>query len=146
MGAYVAGLFGWFGFAILKFAITPSLMIGAGYNFWETCIVTSLSAIVGVTVFYFFGNAIFSWLDTKRKKKKRVFSKGSRKTVEIMNKYGLSGLALLSVIISVPIAGLIAARYFAQPGRVLPVLYIAFTSWSLILTSASIFIGEYFNA
>jgi membrane protein DedA with SNARE-associated domain len=146
MAAYLAGLLGWFGFAVLKFAISPSLMIGSGYNFWETWAVTSLAGIVGVTVFYFFGNGIFNWIDSKRRKKKKVFTKGSRRTVNFMGKYGLRGLALFSVVLSVPLAGLIAARYFRQPVQVLPVLYVAFTTWSFILTSASIFIAEFFNA
>lgn len=146
MATYLGGLLGWFGFAILKFAITPSLMVSAGYGFWETWLVTSTAAIVGVTVFYFFGNGIFAWIDSKRKRRRRVFTRSSRRTVRILGDHGLAGLSLLCVILSVPIAGLIAARFFNRPMQVLPVLFIAFSGWSLILTSVSLVIASNVNA
>ena len=61
---------GWAAFTIIKFALTPSLMIGNDYTFWETWVLTAISASVGVTLFYFFGTGIFAWVDAKRKKKK----------------------------------------------------------------------------
>ena len=142
MWTYLSGFIGWFGFTILKFAITPSIMIGAGYTFWETWITTSFSAVVGVTVFYFFGDAIFNWIDSRRRRPKKIFTKGNRRLVRTLRRYGLAGLALLSVVLSVPIAGLVAARFFHKPRVVLPVLHVAFTGWSLILTSLSHFIGQ----
>ena len=145
MAAYLGGLLGWFGFAILKFAITPSLMVSAGYGFWETWLVTSVAAIVGVTVFYYFGNGIFAWIDSKRKRRKRVFTKSSRRTVRILGDHGLAGLSLICVVLSVPIAGIIAARFFHRPFQLLPVLFAAFTGWSLILTSVSMFVAGNVN-
>lgn len=138
-------ILGWFGLTVLKFAITPSIMIGNDYSFWETWILTSLSACIGVTVFYYFGSAIFNWIDSKRKKKKRVFSSSGRRTVRTLRKFGLVGLAVISVVLSVPIAGVLSAKFFRKPRIVLPVLYVAFTSWSFILTGISMLTVQSMN-
>ena len=129
---------GWIGMTVIKFAITPSLMIGNGYQFWETWILTSASACVSVTLFYFFGSAIFKWVGQKRKKEKSGFSARGRRTVTFLRKFGLIGLTLTSVFLSVPIAGVLSAKFFRDPRVVLPVLYFAFTGWSLLLTYFSV--------
>ncbi len=138
---------GWVGMTVLKFAITPSLMIGNGYQFVETWILTSISACVSVTLFYFFGTAIFKWIDAKRnKKQKPVFTAKGRRTVKFLRKFGLIGLSLVSVFLSVPIAGVLSAKFFREPRVVLPVLYFAFTGWSLLLTYFSVQGVALFNA
>ena len=128
---------GWAGFTVLKFVLTPSAMIVKNYTFWETWSLTSISASIGVTIFYFFGSRIFAWIDSKRKKKKKVFTKSSRRMVRFLQRFGLAGLALTCVILSVPIAGVLASKFFRRPERVLPVLWAAFTCWSLLLTYLS---------
>ena len=136
---------GWAGFTVLKFALTPSAMIAASYSFWETWILTSISASTGVTLFYFFGSRIFAWIDSKRKKQRRVVTKSSKRTVRVIQRYGLWGLAVSSVILSVPIAGVLASKFFRRPSRVLPVLWAAFTTWSLILSYLSESGAAFFN-
>lgn len=128
---------GWAGFAVIKFAITPSTMIAASYGFWEVWPLTSVAACIGATIFYFFGSRIFRYIDSKRKKPKRLFSKSSRRTVRLIRRFGLPGLAVLSLVLSVPIAGVLASKFFKRPMLVLPVLWIAFTSWAFLLTYLS---------
>ena len=52
---------GWVLMSILKFVITPSLMIAAGYNWIEVVITCSIGATIGVLLFYYAGKAIFTW-------------------------------------------------------------------------------------
>ena len=141
--ATIAEYLGWFFWTVVKFAISPSTMAATGrYDFWQIWLTTSISAMIGVTVFYYFGNLIFAWVDSKRSRKRRIFSKGSRRMVRILRRYGLPGLALVSVFLSVPIAGLVAAKFFHHQRGILGLLYVSFTTWSLILTLLSVLAAD----
>ena len=43
---------------MVKFIVTPSLMIARGWGFWSTVIITSADATAGVWVFFYFGKWI----------------------------------------------------------------------------------------
>jgi hypothetical protein len=135
----------WFLLAVLKFAITPSTMIAAGYSWLTTIIVVGLSSAIGYSAFYFFGDMIFSWLDKHRKKPRKKFTKMNRRIVGVKLKYGLLGMGLIAVVISVPIAGLVTAKFFRHPVKTIPTMIGAFLTWTMILTTASWLIRNVIN-
>ena len=120
---------------IIKFIIVPYLMIEMDYNFLTIIVVHSSGAALGVFIFYNFGDIIFRLINSWKRKKKKT-TKSKRWIINIKNKYQLKGLLFISGIISVPIASLLAARYF-KSNTTMAYLIMAFFIWSLIITGVS---------
>jgi membrane protein YqaA with SNARE-associated domain len=131
----------WMLLSIVKFLITPSVMVGAGYVWYEVILVSTLGASIGVMLFYFFGKLLFNlWnrhksnLLGKKKKTSMPSSKKNRRVIGFKNRFGIMGLLLLSVLISVPISSVLAAKYFSNDRLVVLKLCAAFFCWSIVLT------------
>lgn len=135
MGALILEYLGWFFLSILKFVITPSTMIGLGYSWLGTLITVSASAIIGFVGFYFFGEIIFDYFAKHRKKPAKKFTFMNRTIVKMKLKYGLLGMGIIAGVISVPLAGLLASRYFRNHNTAIPAISLAFFLWTLVLTS-----------
>ena len=136
---YMLKVIVWWMMSIGKFLLAPSTMVWfAEYNwsFLEIVLITSSGAALGLFIFYNLGDIIFTWLDNRTKKPK-IFSWRTRFITKIKTKYGLKGLLLISGLISVPITGLIAARYF-KSDTTLPLLIMGFCIWSIALTGLSV--------
>jgi membrane protein YqaA with SNARE-associated domain len=131
----------WCLMSIVKFLVTPSIMVGLDYSVLFTICVTSLGAAIGVQIFYYMGRMIFKWLDGRKgKKKEKIVTPMKRKLVAFKNDYGLMGLLFISGIISVPIAAVLVAKYFDKYKTAPWLLTAAFVIWSVVLTVASNFI------
>lgn len=142
--AIIIAYIGWVLMSILKFVITPSFMIAAGYSWIEVIITCSLGATIGVLLFYNAGKAIFTWWKKFRgshfqlkASKKRVDTKRRRQFINFKDKYGLWGLLLFSVLISVPITAVLGAKYFSKNPRTPLYLISAFLVWACLLTFIS---------
>jgi len=142
--AIIIAYIGWVLMSILKFVITPSLMIAAGYHWIEVVVTCSLGATIGVLLFYYAGKAIFIWWKQFRAShfqvkasKKRVVSKRKRQFINFKDKYGLLGLLLVSGLISVPISAVLGAKYFSKRRRTPLYLISAFLVWACLLTFLS---------
>lgn len=141
----------WMLLSIVKFLITPSVMMGAGYVWYEVVLVTTLGASIGVVLFYFFGKLLFNlWNRHKSNllgKKTRISkpsSKKNRRIIGFKNRFGIMGLLLLSVLISVPISSVLAAKYFSNDRIVVLKLCAAFFCWSIVLTLGTHLVIHYF--
>ena len=128
----------WCMMSIVKFLVTPSIMVGLDYSVLFTICVTTVGAAIGVQIFYHMGRMIFAWLD-KRKgvKKEKFITPMKRKIVSFKNDYGLVGLLFVSGIISVPIASVLVAKYFDRDKTSIWLLIGAFAIWSVLLTVVS---------
>ena len=124
--------------SVVKFLVTPSIMVGLDYSVLFTICVTTAGAAIGVQIFYHMGRMIFAWLD-KRKgvKKEKFITPMKRKIVSFKNDYGLVGLLFVSGIISVPIASVLVAKYFDRDKTSIWLLIGAFAIWSVLLTVVS---------
>jgi len=49
-------------FSSVKFLFAPSTVYLSGYNYWQTLVITIVGGILGVTVFFYTGSAIFSFI------------------------------------------------------------------------------------
>jgi dipeptide/tripeptide permease len=139
--AYMGKVLFWWGICIVKFLGAAPAMVatsGEDWTFLEVFGITSSGAALGVFIFYHFGDRIFGYIDRQRKKQPRVFNKKNRLIARLKVKYGLKGLLLVCGLISVPIAALLAARYF-KSDTTLPLVIMGFTLWSLVLTAGSFF-------
>lgn len=131
----------WMLAAVVKFVLTPSLMIGWGVNWGMTVATCSVGAAFGVYVFFYFGKWIFTqWSRYKKKsqKKRTVFTPGRRRWVRFQRRFGLWGLLAISGLISVPISAVLAAKYHAKDERMPWLLMLAFVIWAVILASLSV--------
>ena len=138
--------------SIAKFIVTPSLMIAAGYSALEVILVTSISALVGVLFFNKLGRYLFlKWATYKlnryqknpgsRKPTKKI-TPVRRKIVALKEKYGLAGILVVSVILSVPISAILVSKYFQKNSASVWMLGLVFAVWSIILTFASLNIKQ----
>ena len=99
--------------------------------------------------FFFTGAAIFRFLNDRfssGEKKKKVFTKRNRLLIRVKSSWGLIGLALISPsVISIPLGSLLAARYFRNDPRTLPVFFAAVVFWSFTLTTLTSLVGPLFD-
>ncbi|MDA0912285.1 MAG: hypothetical protein O2818_00435 [Bacteroidetes bacterium] len=126
--------------SIIKFVVTPSIMVARGFSIVETFVVTTVGASIGVLLFFYFGKWITAKIEHRRSgkaKKKRIFTPSRRRLVRFMKQYGIWGLLGICGIISVPIASMVAAKYFERDPRMPWILILAFGLWSLMLTGIS---------
>lgn len=135
----------WILMSIVKFLLTPSAMIVAGNNWLEVIVTCSLGATIGILLFYNAGKTISSWwkrvkassLNIKPPKKKRFVTKRKRQFIKFKRQYGLVGLMLISVFISVPITAFLGAKYFSNNRNTPMYLIAAFFVWGCVLTFLS---------
>ena len=131
----------WAAVAVVKFVVTPSLMMATGHPWWGAWAVTAAGAAGGVWVVWHSGKRLFSWFEEKLGSRegrgKRTFTPGRRRIVWLKNNFGLHGLLAVSGLISVPIATTLAAKYFRHHPWVMQLLMLAFALWALALAALS---------
>ena len=135
-------------FSSVKFLFAPSTVYFSGYSYIETIGITIIGGWLGVAVFFYSGTYIFDWIARtfqRQDKKKRVFRRRNRIIIHVKNRYGIIGLALISPsLISIPLGCLLAAKYFRNDKRAVPIFFSAVVFWSFVLTSLSAFVGPVF--
>ena len=119
----------------MKFLVTPWAMLASpsDWSIVEIIAISSTGAALGVFIFYNFGDAIFSFIDRQRGRPPKRFTRINRWIIGVKKRFGLKGLLVISGIMGVPFASLIAARYFKSDTTV-PLLIMSFTIWSVFLT------------
>lgn len=138
--AHLAGILFFLLLAGTKLLLAPSIMLAAGFGFIETMIITYVGALMGATTFYYFGVAIFKWLDELTHytpSQKHVFTKKARTMVKVKIRYGIMGIALLAPIISIPISALIVAKFFPGKNKVIGIYAIILVPIAIGLTFLS---------
>lgn len=138
--------------AIVKFVFSGLISYSVGNSFLETVILTALGGCIGTTFFYFAGKGIVEWFRqryVRRRAKriaqglapKRIFTRTNRWLVHVKHTYGVKGLAAFALpIVSVPIAALLAAKYFRHDRRTLPTMLSGVMIWAVVLSVAWSFI------
>ena len=121
-----------------KFAVAVGVLVSpaTNYSYLEIVSILLTGGFIGTFFFYFFSNWVNKMLNKlfQKKKKKKVFSKKMRKFINIKNKYGLIGIAIISpIIISIPVGNFIASRFFAKKKHTLIVMLAGVVLWALIL-------------
>lgn len=126
----------WMLFAIVKFIFTPLTLASAtNYEWWEALFITIGGGWLGVVIFFYFGKMII--ISSQKRwnfKKRNKFTKFNRFIIKVKNKYGLIGLASIIAIISIPICSLLAAAYFKDNAKTVPVLLLSVVIWASCLT------------
>ncbi|GEM_PF-171488 len=126
--------------AVVKFLVTPSLMVARGWGFLTTVLVSSVGAGIGVLLFFYFGKWMLNkWAKFRGEKepKRPFFTSKRRRVVQFRRKFGMWGLLVVSGMISVPISALLAAKYYHRDERMPWILILAFVIWAFVLTALS---------
>ena len=137
---YFLHVAGWWLLAILKFLFVPFGMtlkpdVGEEWTLFEVIMISSSGAALGVFIFFHFGEFIFNWLAHHFNARRRIFNKRNRWFIRVKKRWGIKGLMLISGLISVPIASVIAAKLYRHNPSALPKMIIAFFLWSVALSS-----------
>lgn len=122
----------------VKFIFGPTIGIASGFNVFVTGTLTALGMMTSVYVFSFFGEKIHALrLKIIGKKKRKLFTKKSRRFVTIWNKYGVPGIALLTPIILTPIGGTILVNAVgAKKEDIFKYMWMSCIFWSYTITWA----------
>lgn len=131
-------LLGLFFLAASKFVVAVGILVSpiTNYNYIESVIMLISGGFTGILFFYYFSNWINIMISKffQKKKKKQVFSKKVRRFINIKNKYGLLGIALITpVIISIPVGSFIASRFFSKKKHTLLTMFAGVVFWALLL-------------
>lgn len=126
-------------------AFLPTIRMN-GYNFVESVLFGLAAGFVGNVAFIYAGDILNRGINTlasairgnRPQKKKKVFTKGSRRMVYIKNKYGLFGIAILSpLVISIPIGAFLAVRYYSDKRKILLYMMASVAAWTLLFSSVN---------
>jgi hypothetical protein len=138
MWVYLLKVVGWWSLAVVKFLLVPFFMIYSTREHWtwlETILISSSGAAGGVYLFFHLGEYLFSWWARQFGKSGRVMTRGRRFIIRVKWRWGLKGLLFISGLISVPLASLLAAKFYRHAKNTLPLVIIAFFVWSVVLTT-----------
>jgi hypothetical protein len=145
----------------VKFIFAFPFALKYHFSFPLTLLVTSLGGIAGVLFFAFISAELlifYHWFvhvylakfprshrfakSVKEfyhkffpRKKKKIFSKKSKRFVRIKQSYGLAGIAILTpFILSIPIGTFLAIRFFTRSKYTLLFLCLAVVFWSVVFS------------
>jgi hypothetical protein len=124
----------------------PAAVILFKFNFVKV-FAASCAGGIGGTIFYtYLSAAIINWWnDYKHRKlawkKKSVFSKRNRRIIKIKNKFGLTGIAILTpVLLSIPLGAFLGERFYKDKRKVI----LSISVWVVIWSVAFYFIYYFF--
>lgn len=147
-------------FSSFKFAMTfPLAILEYKMGVLKTILWTNLGGLIGIFVFAFLSEQlIFFWrnfvVSFFRKqfrdpefepKKRKIFSRRSRRIVRIKSKYGLAGIAFATpVLLSIPVGAFLIVRYFDRKPNKLMYLAGANLIWSFLYAFFYAFFYEFY--
>ncbi len=103
----------------VKFLGAPFLAKAIGFSYLQSILVCSFGGIFGVLIFLNLGARIVkffpNFFKSVKKEPKKIFTKKNKMYVNLIRKYGIFGLAVITpVFISIPIGSFLAARFFSK--------------------------------
>jgi hypothetical protein len=119
----------------LKFALGPIAAFKIQLNFFETVICTSTGMMLSVVVFSIIGHRVKIWQEHHFPRKKKLFTTKNRRIVAIWQKFGLTGIAILTPILLMPIGGtLLAAAFGEHSKRIILFMLPSAIAWAIVIT------------
>lgn len=120
----------------LKFILGPILGMSYELGVIPIIILNVSGMMTSVILITFFGKWIREQSQRLFSRKKRnIFSKKSRKSVQVWKKYGVQGIAFLTPIIFMPIGGALLANAFGSKKKdIFLYMSLSFLFWSILFT------------
>ena len=118
---------------LFKFIAGPVLGYVAGYSLAEIMLVTVLGMMSSVLLFTYLGEWAKKQWGIRIKRKKVVFSRKNRRIVQIWQKFGAAGVAVLTPLLLTPIGGTLVLTSFGVDRRkIISYMFISGLFWSFI--------------
>jgi hypothetical protein len=116
----------------------PTAVIVFKFNFIKVFLVSCAGGITGNIIFTYLSASFLKWRhDYKVRKdkfhKKIIFSKSTRRIIRIKQRFGLTGLAFITPLISQPIGAFFAEKFFKDKKKVILYLSVSVIFWSITL-------------
>jgi len=135
----------------VKFAMTfPLAVFQFKFSFAETVLWTNIGGVIGIYFFAFLSDKLIAWWQKKFRKKKKqavagesrkkIFTKKNRRIVNIKQRYGLPGIALITpLLLSIPVGTFLMVRYYQRSRFKFVALIASNMIWSIIYSIFYIF-------
>jgi len=122
--------------ASVKFLFVPPALVYLGYGVTTTFITTMIGGCTGAITFFYGGKGIIDAWDKlfPSKKKKKKFTKQNRRIIRIKQKFGLWRFCFTAVILSIPVASILLAKFYSNGKKTIPVFITVLAIWTLVLT------------
>jgi hypothetical protein len=118
----------------VKFLFAPGLALLYQLTYWQSVLFMIVGGIIGSIVFVYGSERILIfWRKITNAKPKPLFSKKSRRYVSMWKKFGAPGIAVISPIISIPVAGFLMARFGVQFKVAIQYMVLSLIVWAFIL-------------
>lgn len=116
----------------------PTAVIVFKYNFLKVFLVSCAGGITGNIIFTYLSASILKWMNAYKLSKNKdhkqiIFTKSTRRFVNIKRRFGLTGLALITPLISQPIGAFFAEKFFKDKKKVILYLSASVVLWSVML-------------
>lgn len=133
---------------MLKMLVAAGLGAGFGFTFLQNFLYTSLGGCLGVLLFYALSERLtersrLRWLRKRdqaiakgAKAVPPIFTKMNRRIIRIKHASGYIGVAALTpLVLTIPLGGILAARFFHHERFVLPAMLLSVLLQALIVTA-----------
>lgn len=132
-----------FGLSAVKFGVAgvPAAVF-AKFSFFKTITVTTAGGITGTIIFTYVSDFIIKSykkikqkvVEKKPRKRKKKFTITNRIIVNVKQKLGLTGIAIITpLFLSFPLGVFVAVRYYQNKQLVITNMAISTLAWSVIL-------------
>lgn len=138
MNELIAKYFSIYFLSMLKFIAGPLIGLATGTSVWETSILTILGMMTSVLLFSFIGKIFRERVIKRFFKKKKVFSRKTRRFVALWQQYGIMGISFLTPILFTPIGGTILITSLSglqQKRKMFTYMLLSASFWSFTLSS-----------
>jgi hypothetical protein len=121
--------------SMFKFFFGPFLGVKAGLGFLSTYFAAVIGMNLSVLIFSFFGIYIKRFIvATFYRNRRKIFTPGNRRLVNIWQKYGLLGVAFLTPPLLTPPVGTLLASGFGEPRqRIVLFMLVSSALWGIVV-------------
>ncbi len=109
-------------------------------NYLLAILSSCAGSVFGTIVFTYLSAGLLKWWDKLKDKwftskhPKKIFTKSNRRVIRIKNRFGLTGIAILTpIFLSIPIGSFLAERFYKDKKKVITYLSISAILWSISL-------------
>lgn len=130
----------------------PTVIAIYKYNYVLALLSSCTGAIFGSVVFTYLFAGILKWWEGLKtgmfssKHPKKIFTKGNRRIIRIKQRFGLTGIAILTpIFLSIPIGAFLAERFYKDKKKVILYLSASAIFWCVALYFIFLFFYDTFK-
>jgi hypothetical protein len=116
----------------------PAAVILFEFDFAKVMLISWIGGIGGTIFYTYLSAGLIKWWNAYRFKKvggpkKPVFNKANRRIIRIKNRFGLTGIAILTpLFLSIPLGAFLAERFYKKKSKVILAISFWVIVWSIV--------------